>query len=126
MLLAHAALGCHSVLSRSMALRFVIIFRITATMTTLDFLCGGKTIVERFDGWVVSAAAEGCHVEDVADRHSTSIDAAMSPELSAVEVVGRKSDECCDLLAAHLPELWEQSDECKCQHGTNARHRDQQ
>ena len=37
-LLAHAVLICQAALSRSMALRVVIIFRITATMTTLDFL----------------------------------------------------------------------------------------
>src|SRR5262245_32180341 len=37
-LLAQADRGCHAALSRSIALRVVIIFRMTATMMTLDFL----------------------------------------------------------------------------------------
>ena len=37
-MLAQAGLGCQATLSRSMALRIVIILRITATMTTLGFL----------------------------------------------------------------------------------------
>src|SRR5262249_34185645 len=35
---AQADRGCHAALSRSIALRVVIIFRMTATMMTLDFL----------------------------------------------------------------------------------------
>src|SRR5262249_329043 len=37
-LLGEADWGCHAALSRSIALRVVIIFRMTATMMTLDFL----------------------------------------------------------------------------------------
>src|SRR5262249_8189938 len=37
-LAAQAERGCHAALSRSIALRVVIIFRMTATMMTLDFL----------------------------------------------------------------------------------------
>jgi hypothetical protein len=37
-LLAQADRSCHAALSRSIALRVVIIFRMTATMMTLDFL----------------------------------------------------------------------------------------
>ena len=50
----------------------------------------------------------------------------MSPELTAVEVIGCEADKGGDLLAAHLPEFWQQSDERKCQHRADARHRDQQ
>ena len=39
--------GCHSVLSRSMALRVVIILRITATMMTLDFLLAAARRLEK-------------------------------------------------------------------------------
>jgi hypothetical protein len=49
-------------------LRVVIIFRMTATMMTLDFL---------------SASA----------RHPTTVDAAVSLELAAVEVIWCKADE---------------------------------
>ena len=90
------------------------------------FVGGGEAIVESLEGRVVSASAEGCHVEDVADRHSSPVDAAMSPELTAVEVIGCEADKGGDLLAAHLPEFWQQSDERKCQHRADARHRDQQ
>ena len=58
--------------------------------------------MEGFECGVVSAGTEGGHVENVTDLHSATIDTAMSLELAAVEVVGRKPDECGDLLAAHL------------------------
>src|SRR5262249_51619229 len=60
------------------------------------------------------------------DRQGTAIDAAMSFELATVEVVRRKSDEGSDLLAAHLPELWQESDQSEGQRRTHAAHRGQQ
>ena len=90
------------------------------------FVCAGETFVERFEGWVVSAGAERGHVKDVADRHSTAVDAAMSSEFSAVEVIGCEPDKGGNLLAAHLAELRQQGDERECQYRANARHRDQQ
>src|SRR5215510_2435246 len=76
------------------------------------FLVGrGETVVEDFTDGIVPSCAEGSHVEDVTDRHATAIDAAMSFELATVEVVRRKSDEGSDLLAAHLSELWQESDQ---------------
>jgi hypothetical protein len=45
-LLAQTEEGCHSVLSRSMALRVVIILRITATMMALDFLLAAARRLE--------------------------------------------------------------------------------
>src|SRR5215218_3578214 len=90
------------------------------------FVCAGETVVECFEGRVVSAGAERRHVEDVSDGHPAAVDAAMSPKFAAIEVVGRKPDKRSNLLAAHLPEFWQQGDQRECQYGPNARHRDQQ
>jgi hypothetical protein len=86
----------------------------------------GETVVEDLEGGIVPSCAEGSHVEDVTDRHSAAVDAAMSFELATVEVVRRKSDEGGNLLAAHLPEFWQQSDQSEGQRRTHAAHRDQQ
>src|SRR6516225_546647 len=88
------------------------------------FVGGGEALVEAFEGGTVTA--EGGHVEDVTDRHPTTIDAAVSLELSAVEVIWCKADEGGDLFAAHLFEFWQQGDEREGQHGADARHRGQQ
>src|SRR5829696_7181899 len=69
---------------------------------------GGEALVECFEGGVVTAGAEGRHVEDVSDRHAAAIDAAMSAELATVEIVGRETDESGDLFAAHATELRQQ------------------
>ena len=93
----------------------------------LGFLVGGgETFVEGFEGGVVSACAEGRHVEDITDRHPTTVDTAMSPELAAIEVIWCETDEGGDLLAAHLPEFWQQGDEREGQHRADAWHRGQQ
>ena len=47
LLLAQADCGCHAALSRSIALRVVIIFRMTATMMTLDFLLASARRLEK-------------------------------------------------------------------------------
>src|SRR5262249_58958232 len=58
----------------------------------LGFFVGvGEAIVEGFEGRTVSACAEGGHVEDITDRYPTTVDAAVSLELAAVEVIGRRS-----------------------------------
>src|SRR4051794_28607747 len=62
---------------------------------------GGEAVVECFEGGVVTAGAEGCHVEDVSDRHASAVDAAVSAQLAAVEIVGRETDQRGDLFAAH-------------------------
>jgi len=91
------------------------------------FLVGrGETVVEDFKDGVVPSCAEGSHVEDVTDRHAAAVDAAMSFELATVEVVRRKSDKGSDLLAAHLTELWQDSDQGEGQRRTHAAHRGQQ
>src|SRR5262249_17110452 len=71
----------------------------------LGFFVGvGEAIVEGFEGGTVTACTEGGHVKDVTDRHPTTIDAAVSLELAAVEVIWCEADEGGDLFAAHLPE----------------------
>src|SRR5262249_16215389 len=51
----------------------------------LGFFVGiGEAIVEGFEGGTVSACAEGGHVEDITDRHPTTVDAAVSLELAAI------------------------------------------
>src|SRR6516225_2768442 len=93
----------------------------------LGFFVGGdEAIVEGFEGGTVTACAEGSHVEDVTDRHPTTIDAAVSLELAAVEVIWCEADEGGDLFAAHLPEFWQQGDEREGQHRADAWHRGQQ
>ena len=86
----------------------------------------GETVMEDLEGGIVSGCAEGSHVEDVTDRHSAAVDAAMSFELATVEVVRRKSDKGSDLLAADLTELWQESDQGEGQRRTHAAHRGQQ
>ena len=74
----------------------------------LGFLVGvGKTVGEGLESGIVSACAEGCHVEDITDRHPTAVDTSVPPELATVEVVWCETDEGGDLLAAHLPEFWQ-------------------
>src|SRR6516162_1041211 len=90
------------------------------------FVDRGETVVEDLEGGIVSSCAEGSHGEDVTDRHSAAVDAAMSFELATVEVVRRKSDKGSDLLAAHLTELWQESDQGEGQRRTHAAHRGQQ
>ena len=93
----------------------------------LGFFVGvGEAIVEGLEGGTVTACTEGGHVKDVTDRHPTTIDAAVSLELAAVEVIWCEADEGGDLLAAHLPEFWQQGDEREGQHGADAWHRGQQ
>src|SRR5215813_1721218 len=90
------------------------------------FIGGGEAFVEGFEGGTVTACAEGGHVEDVTDLHPTTIDAAVSLKLAAVEVIGCEADEGGDLFAAHLPEFWQQGDECEGQHRADAWHGGQQ
>ena len=90
------------------------------------FVGCGETIVEDLEHRIVSARTESGHVEDITDRHSAAIDAAMSFEFTTVEVVRRNSDESRDLLAAHLPELRQQGDKCERQRRAHTAHRGQQ
>ena len=52
----------------------------------------GEAITEGFESGVVAARTEGGHVENVADRHAASVDAAVSPHLAAVEIAGREAE----------------------------------
>ena len=127
MLLAQADRGCHAALSRSMALRVVNHFSHDGDDDDLGFLIGvGETIGEGPEGGIVSACAEGGHVEDIMDRHPTTVDTAVSFELATIEVIWCETDEGGDLLAAHLPEFRQQGDEREGQHRADAWHRGQQ
>src|SRR4029077_19729029 len=65
----------------------------------LGFLVGvGKTVGEGLKSGIVSACAEGRHVEDITDRHPTTVDTSVSSELSTVEVIWCETDEGGDLL----------------------------
>ena len=93
----------------------------------LGFLVGvGETIGEGPEGGIVPACAEGRHVEDITDRHPTTVDTAVSSELATIEVIWCETDEGGDLLAAHLPEFRQQGDEGESQHRADAWHRGQQ
>ncbi len=93
----------------------------------LGFLVGtGETIGEGLEGGIIPACAEGRHVEDITDRHPTTVDTAVSSELATIEVIWCETDEGGDLLAAHLPEFRQQGDEREGQHRADAWHRGQQ
>src|SRR4051794_34385386 len=91
----------------------------------LGLLAGSGEAVEGFEGGGVTAGAEGRHVEGVLDRDGSAVDASMSPELAAVEVVWRETDEGGDLFAAHATELRQQGDEGESEHGADPWHRGQ-
>ena len=77
----------------------------------LGFFVGvGEAIGEGLKSGIVSACAEGRHVEDITDRRPTTVDTSVSSELATVEVIWCETDEGGDLLAAHLPEFWQQGD----------------
>jgi hypothetical protein len=75
------------------------------------FASGGEAIREFFESGVVSACAQGCHVENVTHGHATPIDTAVSLKLSAIEVVGCETDEGGDLFAIDLAELRQRGEE---------------
>src|SRR5262245_48386813 len=73
----------------------------------LGFFVGGdEAIVEGFEGGTVMACTEGGHVKDVTDRHPTTIDAAVSLELAAVEVIWCEAEEGGELFEARISLLW--------------------
>jgi len=90
------------------------------------FVGGGETTVEDFESGIVSASAQSGHVEHIADWQPTAVDAAMSFEPAAVEVIRGEADECSDLLAAHLAEFRQQGDEGEGERGADAPHRGQE
>src|SRR5215213_5248836 len=106
-----------------MALRVVIIFRMTATIIDLGLLVGeGKPFGEGFEVRVVSACAKRSHVENVSDWHATTIDAAVPLELAAVKVVWSEADERGDLFATNSTEFGQQCEEGKGKGGPDPRH----
>src|SRR5262245_59680451 len=69
------------------------------------FASGGEALGEVFKSGIVSACAQGCHVENATHGHATPIDTAVSLKLSAIEAVGCETDKGGDLLAIDLAEL---------------------
>ena len=70
----------------------------------LGFFVGvGEAIVEGFEGGTVTACTESGHVKDITDRHPTTVDAAVSLELAAVEVIGCEADEGAICLRLIFP-----------------------
>ena len=90
------------------------------------FVGGGEATVEDFESRIVSASAQSGHVEHITDWQPTTVDAAMSFEPAAVEVIRGETDEGGDLLAAHLTELRQQRDESEGERGADALHRGQE
>ena len=62
------------------------------------FVGGGEATVEDFESRIVSASAQSGHVEHITDWQPTTVDAAMSFEPAAVEVIWGETDEGGDLL----------------------------
>ena len=56
------------------------------------FVGGGETTVEDFESGIVSASAQSGHVEHISDWQPTAVDAAMSFEPTAVEVIRGETD----------------------------------
>ena len=75
------------------------------------FTGGGQALGEGFERRIVSARTRGCHVENVTNGHATPIDTAVSLKLSAIEVVGRETDQGGDLLAINLAEFRQRGEE---------------
>jgi hypothetical protein len=90
------------------------------------FASGGEALGEGFKSGIVSACAQGCHVENITHGHATPIDTAVSLKLSAVKVVGRETDQGGDLLAIDLAELRQGGEERKGEGRADARHGDEQ
>jgi hypothetical protein len=90
------------------------------------FTGGGQALGEGFEMRIVSARTQGCHVENVTNGHATPIDTAVSLKLSAIEVVGRETDQGGDLLAINLAEFRQRGEERIGEGRADARHGDKQ
>ena len=86
----------------------------------------GEAKVEGCEGRIVSSSAQSGHVEHVADWQPATVDATMSFEPTAVEVIRREANKGGNLLAPHLAEFRQQRDEAKGERGADAPHRGQQ
>src|SRR5688572_28653597 len=58
----------------------------------------GEALVECFEGGVITASAEGSHVEDVSDRHAAAVDAAVRSEEHTSELQSQSNLVCRLLL----------------------------
>ena len=70
----------------------------------LGFLVGvGETIGEGLEGGIVSACAEGGHVEDITDRHPTTVDTAVSLSLPLSKSYGARPTRAAICLRLIFP-----------------------
>ena len=64
-----------------------------------------EALTERLEHRIPIARAHRCHVERVTNWRTTAPDATRSLELAALERIGRDTNQCSDLFAAHCAEL---------------------
>src|SRR5262249_55545995 len=64
-----------------------------------------EALTERLEHRIPIARAHRCHVEHLTDGRTTAPDAAPSFELATLERIGRDTNQCGDLFAAHCAEL---------------------
>src|SRR5215203_1260472 len=87
-----------------------------------QFARSPEAIAEGLECRIPVPCAHGGHVEHVADWGTTSPNAALALELSAVKVVGSDADQRRDLFAAHAAEFRQQRDQGAGQNRPNPRH----
>ena len=61
--------------------------------------------MESFERRIATHGNQSRHVEHASDGRATAPDATSSFELAAVEGVGRKANQSCDLFAVHAAKL---------------------
>src|SRR6516225_1728100 len=70
---------------------------------------------------IVSTRAQSSHVENISDGHATPVDTSMSFKFSAIEVIGRETDERSDLPAIELTQFGQRGEkrisECRADAG---------
>src|SRR5215208_7853438 len=86
----------------------------------------GQAIVEDLERRIATTADQGRHVEHASDGRASTPDTTGTFQFAALEVIWGKANEGGDLLAAHLSELREQSDDRAGQQRTHTRHRSEQ
>ena len=93
----------------------------------LRLLSGGReAIVESFERRIATHGDQSRHVEHASDGRATAPDTARSFELAAVEGVGCKANQSCDLFAVHAAELGQERNQRASQDRADPRHRGEQ
>src|SRR6516225_3210244 len=79
-----------------------------------------EALAERLEHRIPIARAHRCHVQRLTDRRTTAPDATPSFELATLERIGRDTNQCSDLFAAHCAELGQQRYQRAGQHQSNS------